>query len=172
MAFHFQCSKLSNNMNVKRQKRLKSSLKIKFGLLSKSVVLGVFLLYALLIGAASSYQTLAGQPSTETSLSTSTTIKKSRSLVSNATISSNATVTSDKAGCSFDNMGEGTYPNHLLTCEQMKAGAIILPIIGCAFMFIGLAIVCDDFFVPALETISWRLDLTDDVAGESTCLRS
>ena len=32
-------------------------------------------------------------------------------------------------------------------------------------MFLALAIVCDDFFVPALEAISKKLQLNADVAG-------
>lgn len=32
-------------------------------------------------------------------------------------------------------------------------------------MFFGLAIVCDDFFVPALEVIIKRFEITEDVAG-------
>ena len=30
---------------------------------------------------------------------------------------------------------------------------------------LGLAIICDDFFVPSLEGISEKLDLSEDVAG-------
>ena len=32
-------------------------------------------------------------------------------------------------------------------------------------MFIALAIVCDEFFVPSLGVITERLDISDDVAG-------
>jgi hypothetical protein len=32
-------------------------------------------------------------------------------------------------------------------------------------LFIGVAIICDDFFVPSLEAISEKLDLSEDVAG-------
>jgi len=32
-------------------------------------------------------------------------------------------------------------------------------------LFIGIAIICDDFFVPSLEVITERLDLSEDVAG-------
>lgn len=31
--------------------------------------------------------------------------------------------------------------------------------------FSGLALICDDFFVPSLEAISDKLDLSEDVAG-------
>jgi len=33
------------------------------------------------------------------------------------------------------------------------------------FLFVAIAIVCDDFFVPSLEVITERLDLSEDVAG-------
>ena len=32
-------------------------------------------------------------------------------------------------------------------------------------MFLALAIVCDEFFVPALEMIGETLEISDDVAG-------
>jgi len=32
-------------------------------------------------------------------------------------------------------------------------------------IFVAMAVVCDDFFVPSLETISEKLDLSEDVAG-------
>eukprot|EP00854_Cymbomonas_tetramitiformis_P008314 gene8314-9877_t len=46
-----------------------------------------------------------------------------------------------------------------------KEGAIILHVIGVLYMFVALAIVCDEFFVPALEEIGNRYDITEDVAG-------
>ena len=150
-------------------RRLKGSLKIKYGLLTKSAVLAVFALYAILLGAASSIGALAGQhkPAATFEQQNKTPPPLSR-LLSNVTITNNSMAdgTHSSSTCDFADMGASTYPNHLLTCEQMKHGAIVLPILGCAFMFMGLAMVCDDFFVPALETISWRLDLTDDVAGK------
>lgn len=33
------------------------------------------------------------------------------------------------------------------------------------YVYIGVAIICDDFFVPSLEAISEKLDLSEDVAG-------
>nr|CAB3266163.1 sodium/potassium/calcium exchanger 2 [Phallusia mammillata] len=41
----------------------------------------------------------------------------------------------------------------------------ILYILVVLFLFIALAIICDDFFVPSLEVISERLNLSEDVAG-------
>ena len=152
-----------------QRRRLRQKLKLKYGLAGKGVVLGVFCLYAIVISAYNfvSHQRTKVQHETyltEPSLSLAAAGRiLSNSSHGNQSVLATAKMPSD---CFFKDMGEGTYPKHLVTCEQMKNGAIILPIIGCAFMFIGLAIICDDFFVPALETISWRLDLTDDVAGE------
>lgn len=43
--------------------------------------------------------------------------------------------------------------------------AWVLHLMGIFYMFAGLAIICDDYFVPALEVITERLDLSEDVAG-------
>ncbi|XP_039271807.2 sodium/potassium/calcium exchanger 4-like [Styela clava] len=42
---------------------------------------------------------------------------------------------------------------------------VLLYIIIILFLFIGLAIICDDFFIASLEAISQRLNLSEDVAG-------
>ncbi|XP_032230933.2 sodium/potassium/calcium exchanger 4 isoform X2 [Nematostella vectensis] len=42
---------------------------------------------------------------------------------------------------------------------------LVLYIFAILVIFIALAIVCDDFFVPSLEAISEKLDLSEDVAG-------
>ena len=51
------------------------------------------------------------------------------------------------------------------TAEKSFAGGLIAYFVGVFFMFLGIAIVCDDFFVPALEIICEVLELSDDVAG-------
>jgi len=56
----------------------------------------------------------------------------------------------------------------LLECvkgETLSSGMTILHIIGVLYMFLALAIVCDEYFVPILEIISDKLELSDDVAG-------
>jgi K+-dependent Na+/Ca+ exchanger-like protein len=63
------------------------------------------------------------------------------------------------------NETDSYYPKELFTPEQLKQGAIVLHIIGVAYMFLGLALVCDEFFVPALHIISRILNISDDVAG-------
>lgn len=57
------------------------------------------------------------------------------------------------------------FPPDLFTLEERRNGAIILHIIGVMYMFVALAIVCDEFFVPSLDVIIEKLDITDDVAG-------
>lgn len=57
------------------------------------------------------------------------------------------------------------FPKDLFSLEERRNGAIILHIIGVMYMFVALAIVCDEFFVPSLDVIIEYLDITDDVAG-------
>ncbi|XP_055600115.1 sodium/potassium/calcium exchanger Nckx30C-like isoform X2 [Uranotaenia lowii] len=57
------------------------------------------------------------------------------------------------------------FPEDLFTMEQRRNGAIVLHIIGVMYMFVALAIVCDEFFVPSLDVIIEKLGITDDVAG-------
>merc|ERR1719440_607358 len=49
--------------------------------------------------------------------------------------------------------------------SHYKAVAMALLIWGIFYMFWGLAIVCDDYFVTSLEDISEALNLSPDVAG-------
>lgn len=37
--------------------------------------------------------------------------------------------------------------------------------LGVLYLFLGIAIICDDFFVSSLEVISEKLGLSEDVAG-------
>ncbi|CAJ1049878.1 sodium/potassium/calcium exchanger 1-like isoform X1 [Xyrichtys novacula] len=60
---------------------------------------------------------------------------------------------------------KGDYPEDLFTVEQRQQGWVALHIVGMVYMFAALAIVCDEFFVPALEVITNRLEISDDVAG-------
>ncbi|XP_071053821.1 sodium/potassium/calcium exchanger Nckx30C-like isoform X3 [Onthophagus taurus] len=57
------------------------------------------------------------------------------------------------------------FPEDLFTLEQRRRGAIFLHVLGVIYMFVALAIVCDEFFVPALDVIIEKLDIQDDVAG-------
>ncbi|XP_041868730.1 sodium/potassium/calcium exchanger 2 isoform X1 [Corvus kubaryi] len=64
-----------------------------------------------------------------------------------------------------DDHAKGEYPKDLFSLEERRQGAVILHIIGMIYMFIALAIVCDEFFVPSLTVITEKLAISDDVAG-------
>uniref|UniRef100_A0A4W5KQD5 Solute carrier family 24 member 2 n=1 Tax=Hucho hucho TaxID=62062 RepID=A0A4W5KQD5_9TELE len=66
---------------------------------------------------------------------------------------------------SMDEMSPGDYPTDLFNLEQRRQGAVGLHMFGMLYMFIALAIVCDEFFVPALTVITEKLQISDDVAG-------
>ncbi|KAI4873958.1 hypothetical protein NFI96_021657 [Prochilodus magdalenae] len=60
---------------------------------------------------------------------------------------------------------QGDYPEDLFSLEERRQGAVVLHMFGMLYMFIALAIVCDEFFVPALTVITEKLEISDDVAG-------
>ncbi|XP_073907830.1 sodium/potassium/calcium exchanger 2 isoform X5 [Castor canadensis] len=70
----------------------------------------------------------------------------------------------DKTENSTDH-AQGDYPRDIFSLEDRRKGAIILHVIGMIYMFIALAIVCDEFFVPSLTVITEKLGISDDVAG-------
>ena len=47
----------------------------------------------------------------------------------------------------------GLYPPELFNMKQKRSGAVLLYCLCLLYMFCALAIVCDEFFVPALEVI-------------------
>uniref|UniRef100_A0A3Q3ERB5 Sodium/calcium exchanger membrane region domain-containing protein n=1 Tax=Labrus bergylta TaxID=56723 RepID=A0A3Q3ERB5_9LABR len=57
------------------------------------------------------------------------------------------------------------YPTDLFSVEQRRQGYVVFHMFGMLYMFIALAIVCDEFFVPALTVITEKLEISDDVAG-------
>ncbi|XP_056607817.1 sodium/potassium/calcium exchanger 2-like isoform X2 [Triplophysa dalaica] len=63
------------------------------------------------------------------------------------------------------NESQGDYPTDLFSLEDRRRGAVILHMLGMMYMFIALALVCDEFFVPALTVITEKLTISDDVAG-------
>ncbi|XP_030635326.1 sodium/potassium/calcium exchanger 2 [Chanos chanos] len=60
---------------------------------------------------------------------------------------------------------QGDYPPDIFSVETRRQGAVVLHVFGMLYMFIALAIVCDEFFVPALTVITEKLAISDDVAG-------
>lgn len=65
----------------------------------------------------------------------------------------------------FTQKGDPLFPKDLFTEDQLRNGAILLHVLGLVYMFVALAIVCDEFFVPSLDVIIEKFDIQDDVAG-------
>ncbi|KAM4625830.1 sodium/potassium/calcium exchanger 4a isoform 2-T2 [Polymixia lowei] len=57
------------------------------------------------------------------------------------------------------------FPADIFSESQRSRGAVLLHIMAALYMFLALAIVCDDYFVVSLEKICEKLDLSEDVAG-------
>ncbi|XP_017332657.1 sodium/potassium/calcium exchanger 4a isoform X1 [Ictalurus punctatus] len=57
------------------------------------------------------------------------------------------------------------FPEDMFTNRERTRGAVLLHIFAAVYMFLALAIVCDDYFVMSLEKICEKLHLSEDVAG-------
>ena len=57
------------------------------------------------------------------------------------------------------------FPRDVFTLDEKRMGAVLLHILGVIYMFVALALVCDEFFVPSLEVITEKLNIPNDVAG-------
>jgi len=80
----------------------------------------------------------------------------------------NGTSSLDQSESEAKNCSEPAYkefPSDGLTSQQRSSGAIVIHILLSLYMFLGLAIICDDYFVASLEQIVEKLQLSDDVAG-------
>ncbi|KAF2973934.1 hypothetical protein EK904_001793 [Melospiza melodia maxima] len=60
---------------------------------------------------------------------------------------------------------KGEYPQDLFSVEERRQGWVVLHIFGMMYVFVALAIVCDEYFVPALGVITEKLEISEDVAG-------
>ncbi|MBN3281479.1 NCKX1 protein, partial [Polyodon spathula] len=90
-----------------------------------------------------------------------TTIPTTATPVPNTTVLTNASSTLLK----IPHRTKGEYPEDIFTVEERRKGWVFLHIFGMIYMFVSLAIVCDEFFVPALGVITDKLAISDDVAG-------
>jgi Ca2+/Na+ antiporter len=73
-----------------------------------------------------------------------------------------------KVSASDDKTCRCTYTENSLNSmsfDSLKSGGFLLYIVGVLYMFLALAIVCDEFFVPALDEMVERIGVSDDVAG-------
>lgn len=64
-----------------------------------------------------------------------------------------------------DHHSKAEYPPDLFSVEQRRQGWVLLHIFGMMYVFVALAIVCDEYFVPALGVITDKLQISEDVAG-------
>jgi len=60
---------------------------------------------------------------------------------------------------------EALFPKDLFSKKQLAQGFVALHVLGLIYMFVALAIVCDEFFVPSLDVIIDKLGISEDVAG-------
>lgn len=64
---------------------------------------------------------------------------------------------------------DGQFPKDLLLTEPYGESEnkhlILAHILGIVYMFTGLSIICDEYFVPALEVMVDRWEIIEDVAG-------
>jgi len=72
-----------------------------------------------------------------------------------------------KAQESFEELSDSRRLSESTDCFPNKVEAWEIPfcILGVLYMFLGLSVVCDEFFVPALEVIADNWNLSNDVAG-------
>ncbi|XP_043265765.1 sodium/potassium/calcium exchanger 3-like [Colletes gigas] len=73
------------------------------------------------------------------------------------------TLAPEKMNCTSPAIKE--FPSDGLTREQRQSGLIVIHFLIAIYMFLLLAIVCDDFFVPSIKKICDKINLTEDVAG-------
>ncbi|XP_039278889.1 sodium/potassium/calcium exchanger 4 [Nilaparvata lugens] len=57
------------------------------------------------------------------------------------------------------------FPRDIFTEQQRREGAVAVHFIFSLYLFLALAIVCDKYFVPAVEKICKALNMSKDVAG-------
>lgn len=60
-----------------------------------------------------------------------------------------STATLDQSNASSDQ-----FPEDLFTLDQRRKGAVLLHLAGLVYMFVALAVVCDEFFVPSLSVLT------------------
>jgi len=57
------------------------------------------------------------------------------------------------------------FPPDLFTEQQRRHGFLVFHVLGSLYLFVALAVVCDKYFVPAVEKICHALNMSNDVAG-------
>ncbi|KAK2584603.1 hypothetical protein KPH14_006960 [Odynerus spinipes] len=57
------------------------------------------------------------------------------------------------------------FPSDGLSREQRRSGFIVIHFVIAIYLFLLLAVVCDDFFVPSIKKICDKMQVSEDVAG-------
>lgn len=57
------------------------------------------------------------------------------------------------------------FPKTFFNQNNRRHGAVLIHFIVAVYMFVALAIVCDEYFVPSLETICKVFGVKEDIAG-------
>ncbi|KAM8862116.1 sodium/potassium/calcium exchanger 2-like [Synchiropus picturatus] len=57
------------------------------------------------------------------------------------------------------------YPADVFSVEEHRRGWVLLHVMGMLYMFVSLAFVSHEFFIPALGVVTEKLSISDDVAG-------
>ena len=87
-------------------------------------------------------------------------------VITGSTATFNNTTTNNYNGsCEVPSIAE--FPSDLFSQYQRLHGAFIIHTLIAIYMCVGLAIICDYYFIPSLEVICYKLDLQADVAGAS-----
>ncbi|CAA16315.2 Sodium/calcium exchanger membrane region domain-containing protein [Caenorhabditis elegans] len=63
------------------------------------------------------------------------------------------------------NANSSQFPADIFSLQTRRRGGVIVHIGLLIYMFVALAVVCDEFFVPSLSVITEVLAISDDVAG-------
>jgi sodium/potassium/calcium exchanger 2 len=88
--------------------------------------------------------------------------------INSSNVVGHATAEVKKAGSNesvVENKPQPLFPTDLFTQEERQRGAVVFHVAGVVYMFVALAVVCDEFFVPSLDVIIEKLNIPDDVAG-------
>lgn len=84
-------------------------------------------------------------------------------LIHNDTKTKQTRITSKPKNCTPAAINE--FPSDGLTREQRKHGWVMLHVSLACYLFIFLAVVCDDYFVPSIKKLCDVLRMKEDVAG-------
>jgi len=75
----------------------------------------------------------------------------------------NTTIAPTESPCQPSSIND--FPPDLFSSTSRRRGAVLIHLAVSMYLFVALAILCDDYFVPSLQRMSDSLGLQDDVAG-------